>query len=320
MLNTIWWRRSSRGLSECLIGPGTFHKKHLHDPLLRISEWFSFWRRTPRLLGISMRGHRCCRGCYRQWMPHPLPWSGHLSPPKWISHTESYRKNRSKHHRDLIFLWFAVHGIFENKILTFSETERSILGRIIAEARNCFETPLDDPYLEQMIKKPEISFGSQQLLTLYLEELLIHVIRRYTIAHYSASAGIYDPCQTTSDTCRKIIHYLEQHVRETLTIQDISRNNMIGRSQLQNFSRRISVWCDRIFLTDENRLCQAAYPGKWDELYADLRFPELFFDPLFFQAVQEAVRNDTDGIRHFYQGTVWTPTASELIFMKVKTI
>ena len=23
-----------------------------------------------------------------------------------------------------------------------------------------------------------------------------------------------------------------------------------------------------------------------------------------FQAVQEAVRNDTDGIRHFYQGTV----------------
>lgn len=126
---------------------------------------------------------------------------------------------------------------FENKILTFSETERSILGRIIAEARNCFDTPLDDPYLEQMIKKPEISFGSQQLLTLYLEELLIHMIRRYTIAHYSASAGIYDPCQTTSDTCRKIIHYLEQHVRETLTIQDISRNNMIGRSQLQKLFR-----------------------------------------------------------------------------------
>lgn len=88
-----------------------------------------------------------------------------------------------------------------------------------------------------MIKKPEISFGSQQLLTLYLEELLIHVIRRYTIAHYSASGGIYDPCQTTSDTCRKIIHYLEQHVRETLTIQDISRNNMIGRSQLQKLFR-----------------------------------------------------------------------------------
>lgn len=126
---------------------------------------------------------------------------------------------------------------FENKVLEFSETERSILGRIIAEARNCFSSPLDDPYLEKLEKKPAIPFGSQQLLILYLEELLIHMIRRYTIAHYSASAGIYDPCQTTSDTCREIIHYLEQHVRESLTIQEISRNNMIGRSQLQKLFR-----------------------------------------------------------------------------------
>lgn len=142
---------------------------------------------------------------------------------------------------NIIVVSFSCHSpcmkFFENKVLEFSESERSILGRIIAEARNCFTSPLDDPYLEKMEKKPEIPFGSQQLLTLYLEELLIHMIRRYTIAHYSASAGIYDPCQTTSDTCREIIHYLEQHVRESLTIQEISRNNMIGRSQLQKLFR-----------------------------------------------------------------------------------
>lgn len=126
---------------------------------------------------------------------------------------------------------------FENKILEFSDTERSILGRIIAEARNCFASPLDDPYLEKMIKKEQVPFGSQHLLTLYLEELLIHVIRRYTIAHYSASAGIYDSCQTSSESCRNIIQYLGNHVRESLTIEDISRNNMIGRSQLQKLFR-----------------------------------------------------------------------------------
>ena len=192
---------------------------------------------------------------------------------------------------------------FENKILTFSETERSILGRIIAEARNCFETPLDDPYLEQMIKKPEISFGSQQLLTLYLEELLIHVIRRYTIAHYSASAGIYDPCQTTSDTCRKIIHYLEQHVRETLTILDISRNNMIGRSQLQKLFRE-EYQCGVIEFFSRMKIDFAKQLIRENEIHADFRFPELFFDPLFFQTVQETVRNDTDRIRNFYQGII----------------
>ena len=73
-------------------------------------------------------------------------------------------------------------NFFENKVLEFSDTERSILGRIIAEARNCFASPLDTPYLEKMEKKDDIPFGAQKLLTLYLEELLIHVIRRYTMA------------------------------------------------------------------------------------------------------------------------------------------
>ena len=88
-----------------------------------------------------------------------------------------------------------------------------------------------------MIKKNEIPFGSQRLLTLYLEELLIHMIRRYTIAHYSASAGIYDSCQTSSETCRSIIHYLGDHLRQSLTIEDISKDNMIGSSQLQKLFR-----------------------------------------------------------------------------------
>lgn len=127
---------------------------------------------------------------------------------------------------------------FENKILDFSDTERNILGRLIAEARACFSSPLDNPYLEKMEKNNTIPFGSQQLLVLYLEELLIHMIRRYTIAHYSASAGIYDPSQTTSDSCRNIIQYLEQNIQKTLTIDEISKCNMIGRSQLQKLFRK----------------------------------------------------------------------------------
>ena len=142
---------------------------------------------------------------------------------------------------NIIVISFACNSpcmkFFENKILEFSDTERSILGRIIAEARNCFASPLDNPYLEKMIKKSTVPFGSQKLLTLYLEELLIHMIRRYTIAHYSASAGIYDSCQTSSETCRNIIHYLGEHVRQSLTIEDISKDNMIGRSQLQKLFR-----------------------------------------------------------------------------------
>lgn len=125
---------------------------------------------------------------------------------------------------------------FEDRILEFSDTERAILGLIIAEARHCFSSPLDNPYTEKMEKKQDILFGSQQLLISYLEQLLIHMLRRYTV-----SPGY--PGRTLSETsgssaaCRKIVQYLEEHIREYITIEDICHDNLIGRSQLQKIFR-----------------------------------------------------------------------------------
>ena len=63
---------------------------------------------------------------------------------------------------NIIVISFACNSpcmkFFENKILEFSDTERSILGRIIAEARNCFASPLDNPYLEKMVQKKYCPF------------------------------------------------------------------------------------------------------------------------------------------------------------------
>lgn len=125
---------------------------------------------------------------------------------------------------------------FENKILEFSDTERSILGLIIAEARHCFSSPLDNPYTEKMEKKSNILFGSQQLLIGYLEQLLIHMLRRYTATPYYPEHNLYDT-RSTSATCRKIIRYLEENIRECITIENICHDNLIGRSQLQKLFR-----------------------------------------------------------------------------------
>ena len=73
---------------------------------------------------------------------------------------------------------------FKNRILTISEWERSLLGMLIAEARRCIASPLDDPYLQKMNMRPDCLFGSQQLLVLYLEQLLISMFRQsYYIIH-----------------------------------------------------------------------------------------------------------------------------------------
>lgn len=125
---------------------------------------------------------------------------------------------------------------FRKRILTLSSSERNIMGLLIAESRRCIASPLDDPYLEKMKKRQDCMFGSQQLILLYLKQLLISIIRRHTVPQLSVhieQIGVNPP----SETYNKIIFYLEEHVQESLTIDDICHDNLIGRSQLQKLFR-----------------------------------------------------------------------------------
>lgn len=126
---------------------------------------------------------------------------------------------------------------FEKRILTLSDTERSLIGMIIAEARRCIASPLDDPYLQKMEIKKDSLFGSQQMVLLYLQELLISMIRRHTLPQISIPVSRIPAPKNNSAIYKKIIFYLEEHIREFVTIEDICHDNLIGRSQLQKLFR-----------------------------------------------------------------------------------
>ena len=125
---------------------------------------------------------------------------------------------------------------FEKRILTLSDTERNLIGQIIAEARRCIDSPLSDPYTQKMKVRKDSPFGSQQLLFLYLEQLLIHMLRRYTDPPQYRIRNIGD-LKTTSPACNRIIRYLEEHIRECITLESICHDNLISKSQLQKLFR-----------------------------------------------------------------------------------
>lgn len=126
---------------------------------------------------------------------------------------------------------------FENKILNLSEEERRLMGMLIAEARRCITTPLDDPYLQKMEKKQDCLFGAQQLIKLYLEQMLIYMIRRHSFPQLAVPISKFTNPKNNSAVYNKIIFYLEEHIRETITIPQICHDNLIGRSQLQKLFR-----------------------------------------------------------------------------------
>ena len=131
-----------------------------------------------------------------------------------------------------------VMGFFENKCFHIDEAERSLLAEIITEARNCFSMRLDDPYLTHMVKKSPEVFGSEQMLRILLEHFLIHIVRRLStpaILQKDIPRQLQKTTKSHSDNevFNRVIHYLEQNLSRHISLEQICRDNLIGRSQLQ---------------------------------------------------------------------------------------
>ena len=128
---------------------------------------------------------------------------------------------------------------FEDQLMSVQDTEKELMAQIIVEARNTFSGRLDDPYQEELIFNSEpLTFGSAQLISHYLEQLMIHLYRRYF--SYSLpvrSSRFLAEASSGNDTYNRIVRYMEEHLGERMTIDRICRDNLVGRSQLQKLFR-----------------------------------------------------------------------------------
>lgn len=122
---------------------------------------------------------------------------------------------------------------FENLITSIGENERNFMAQIIYEAKHCIATPLDDPDTKEMIRAAKSPFGSEQLIKIYLELLLISMVRQIETGKLSSPAVKSVKQKNDALIYSRITAYLEEHIRERLTIDTICRDNLIGRSQLQ---------------------------------------------------------------------------------------
>lgn len=144
----------------------------------------------------------------------------------------------------LVVIGFYCHSpcmkAFENQLINVSEQEKELLAQIIVEARNTFSGRLDDPYQEKLVflDKPAL-FGSAQLISHYLEQLIIRLYRRYfsNPLPVNPNHGPGPVPGTYCDAYNRIVRYMEEHIGEQLTIDKICKDNLVGRSQLQNLFR-----------------------------------------------------------------------------------
>ena len=138
---------------------------------------------------------------------------------------------------NLVVISFVCHSpamnFFENKILPLGERERNLLATIIAEAAFAFSTPLDNPYTRRLERSSDQIPGAEQIIQLSLEYFLISLYRREYPAADSEFLTKSIKLKQDEETFSHILAYMNTHISESLTIEQICHDNLISRSQLQ---------------------------------------------------------------------------------------
>lgn len=126
---------------------------------------------------------------------------------------------------------------FQNKILQIGENERALLGSIIKEARSSFSSRLDDPYLQKLERSQNQPYGSEQLIKMYLQQVLIQIVRTYSSARIKVVLPKSTKQKSEDELFHKIIFYMEENIGKQLTIEQICKDNLVGRSIVQKLFR-----------------------------------------------------------------------------------
>ncbi len=115
-------------------------------------------------------------------------------------------------------------------VITCGSDERRLIGGIVKESLEAFSTPLGMPYTRVMEKSGSGSFCCEQMVRLYIEQLLILLVRgnRRTV-----------PVKRAENGCllAKICEYLEKNVQSRLHFEDIMHEFNLSASVIKKLFR-----------------------------------------------------------------------------------
>lgn len=114
-------------------------------------------------------------------------------------------------------------SFFDKKIIRAGEDERVLLSRIIKEARDAFSNPLDDPGTLRMEPASSAAFGSEQMMGILLEEMLIRMIRRGAQRDSGVKVSSSVKKRSDKDLVGRIIHHMEENIAGDLSFAQVCR-------------------------------------------------------------------------------------------------
>ncbi len=169
---------------------------------------------------------------------------------------------------------------FSSRILSLGNREKRLLNTIVSEARRCFSNRLENPYYKGLKVSSEAPFGSFDMIKSALTMLLVLLIREGDKPDKKPPPS---PRKVKEDSrkIQEILAFLQEHVGDNLSLDQIAHDCIIGRSVLQKLFKSETGWsvmeyyC-RLKIDEAKRMIREGdmnYSGIADELgYASIHY------------------------------------------------
>lgn len=129
---------------------------------------------------------------------------------------------------------------FEGKVVKAEEVERELLARIVHEARDAFSNPLDDPGSLKMERASSSAFGSEQMIGLLLEQMLIWMVRRGAQRDVAVKTSSSVKRRSDHDLVQRIIAYMQDNACGTLTFSQVCRFSAQSATNLKTIFKSVT--------------------------------------------------------------------------------
>ncbi len=120
-----------------------------------------------------------------------------------------------------------------HKLFNLTNREQAILAKLMREGKRAFHMNT-----APLCRNEQAEYGSEQLFKVYLIELLLTMIRNAELDRGQISLIPTTKENQTEHLVRRVIHYLEQHLSEKLTLDQICTQMNIGKTQLNIMFKR----------------------------------------------------------------------------------
>ncbi|MCS7460612.1 AraC family transcriptional regulator [Paenibacillus doosanensis] len=125
---------------------------------------------------------------------------------------------------------------FEDRVISLGDTERNLLAQIVKEGAEAFYFPFRYPLFS--IRRDDALIGSEQLIKLYLETLLIRLLRRNRPESAKPVLSSASREKDNQNLTVRIIQFLEEHADGNPTLEEISASLHIAKTRLKDIFKK----------------------------------------------------------------------------------